>query len=547
MVKDVMVRLDGTAADEVRLAAVNGIADIFDCHIIGLYFNVMPVVVAAEDGVGAIGAAELLQAAKDAGDKVEARLIQRLTRLQKPMEIRRFDAVDNDIADVTYREARAADTFVALRPNGAPPERQDVVEAVLFDSGRHVFLVPNRKPAKAAFDRILVAWNGGRESARALAEALPYLHKANEVTVLVVDDEPSTELQTALGTDAVNHLKHHGINVALHRARIRDGGVGATLIAEARRLNADLIAMGGYGHSRLREWLLGGTTDELLHNAPIPLLVAHQRGLAGWTTFASIRRSSSKTRRSRGDLLASPRHAPSLATPCGSVGRRHGGRCMTGFARCVTRMKLSRQSAPCASCSSWRICLYTPTCRWSRNAIPDIDLCNRFSRLIIRGERLSKRRAAAPHVRSQRKCDPAFSLSPPLQPFSAQLSISTWSSSRPGSSSTPDQWFGMGSKQSPRLYLACYARAGLGNSGIRGLRSYRRCALDHRWDGDPRKLALYLLRDSSCEHLVVRDPSKTLRRSRADARLGSARMGAHCDRARSVLRIRLGLGLARLT
>ncbi len=270
MVKDVMVRLDGTAADEVRLAAVNGIADIFDSHIIGLYFNVMPVVVAAEDGVGAIGAAELLQAAKDAGDKVEARLIQRLTRLQKPMELRRFDTVDNDIADVTYREARAADTFVALRPNGAPPERQDVVEAVLFDSGRHVFLVPNRKPAKAAFDRILVAWNGGRESARALAEALPYLHKANEVTVLVVDDEPSTELQTALGTDAVNHLKHHGINVALYRARIRDGGVGATLIAEARRLNADLIAMGGYGHSRLREWLLGGTTDELLHNAPIP-------------------------------------------------------------------------------------------------------------------------------------------------------------------------------------------------------------------------------------------------------------------------------------
>ena len=275
MVKDVMVRLDGTAADEVRLAAVDGIADIFDSHIIGLYFNVMPVVVAAEDGVGAIGAAELLQAAKDAGDKMEARLIQRLTRLQKPMELRRFDTVDNDIADVTCREARAADTFVALRPNGAPPERQHVVEAVLFGSGRHVFLVPNRKPAKAAFDRILVAWNGGRESARALAEALPYLHKANEVTVLVVHDEPSTELQTALGTDAVNHLKHHGINVALHRARIRDGGVGATLIAEARRLNADLIVMGGYGHSRLREWLLGGTTDELLHNAPIPLLVAH--------------------------------------------------------------------------------------------------------------------------------------------------------------------------------------------------------------------------------------------------------------------------------
>jgi nucleotide-binding universal stress UspA family protein len=275
MIKDVMVRLDGTAADEVRLAAVNDIAEIFDNHIIGLYFNVMPVVLAAEDGVGATGAAELLQAARDAGDQVQARLTERLARLQKPVELRRFDTEDNDIADVACREARAADTFVALRPNGAPPERRHVVEAVPFGSGRHVFLVPNRKPAKAAFDRILIAWNGGRESARALAEALPYLNKAKEVTVLVVDDESSTELQTALGTDAVNHLKHHGINAALHHTRFRDGGVGATLIAEARRLNTDLIVMGGYGHSRLRQWLLGGTTDELLHMAPVPLLVAH--------------------------------------------------------------------------------------------------------------------------------------------------------------------------------------------------------------------------------------------------------------------------------
>src|ERR1700716_56075 len=88
MIKDVMVRLDGTAADEVRLAAVNDIAEIFDNHIIGLYFNVMPVVLAAEDGVGAPGAAELLQAARDAGDQVQARLTERLARLQKPVELR---------------------------------------------------------------------------------------------------------------------------------------------------------------------------------------------------------------------------------------------------------------------------------------------------------------------------------------------------------------------------------------------------------------------------------------------------------------------------
>jgi nucleotide-binding universal stress UspA family protein len=275
MIKDVMVRLDGSAADEVRLAAVNEIADLFHSQVIGLFLNILPVVIAAEDGVGAIGAAELLRAAREAGDKVEARLLQRLNRLQKPAELRRFDILSEDTANVVAREARVADTFVALRPNGAPREPEHLVEGVLFGSGRHLFLVPNRKPAKTPFEHIVVAWNGSRESARALAEALPYLHKATHVTVVVVDVEPAMELQAVLGTDAVNHLKHHEINAVLHHVRMHDADVGATLIAEARRLKADLIVMGAYGHSRVREWLLGGATYALLHRAPIPLLVAH--------------------------------------------------------------------------------------------------------------------------------------------------------------------------------------------------------------------------------------------------------------------------------
>jgi nucleotide-binding universal stress UspA family protein len=275
MIKDVMVRLDGTAADEVRLAAANDIADLFQSQIIGLFLNVLPVVIAAEDGIGAIRAAELLQKAREAGDSIEARLTQRLARLQKPMELRRFDILNDAAGDVAAREARAADTFVALRPNGASQEPEYLVESVLFGSGRHILLVPNRKPTRATFDRILVAWNGTRESARALAEALPYLQKAQQTTVVVVDDEPPTEAQAMLGKDAVNHLKHHGIKAALHYARLRNHDVGATLIAEAQRLKADLIVMGGYGHSRLREWLLGGATYELLHKAPVPLLIAH--------------------------------------------------------------------------------------------------------------------------------------------------------------------------------------------------------------------------------------------------------------------------------
>ena len=275
MIKDVMVHLDGTAGDEVRLAAANDIADVFHSHIVGLFLNVLPVLIVPEDGIGSMQSAELLNQARTAGDKVEEKLSQRLTRLQKPVELRRFDILNDTAGDVAAREARTADAFVALRPNGASRGAEELVEGVLFGSGRHVWLLPTRKSAKAAFDRILVAWNGSRESARALAEALPYLHKAKEAVVVVIDETSATEGQAIVGKDAINHLRHHGITAVLHRAIVRDNDIAATLIAEARRLKSDLIVMGGYGHSRLREWLLGGATYKLLHKSPGPLLIAH--------------------------------------------------------------------------------------------------------------------------------------------------------------------------------------------------------------------------------------------------------------------------------
>jgi nucleotide-binding universal stress UspA family protein len=276
MIKDVMVRLDGSAADEVRLAAVDAITELYQGRIVGLFLNVLPLLLPSDgDSVGAIHAAELLQKAREAGNRIEQELTQRLARLQKPAELRRFDVFSDEIGDIAAREARAADTFVALRPNGAPSEPEQLVEGVLFGSGRHLYLVPDRKPGKAAFNHVLIDWNGSREAARALAEAMPFLHKAGIVTVVVVLDEDEVEENAILGTEAVDHLKHHGINATLHRSKNPNRDAGAILIAEAQRQQADLLVMGGYGHSRLREWLLGGVTYELLHNSPVPLLVAH--------------------------------------------------------------------------------------------------------------------------------------------------------------------------------------------------------------------------------------------------------------------------------
>ena len=119
MIRDVMVWLDGGISDEVRLAAVAEIARRLESKvIIGLFLNPLPLRGPVEGDIsGAVVTAELMDRAREAGDETEALLARRLSQLERPVEIRRFDVLADDIANIAAREARSADTFVAVRPN----------------------------------------------------------------------------------------------------------------------------------------------------------------------------------------------------------------------------------------------------------------------------------------------------------------------------------------------------------------------------------------------------------------------------------------------
>ncbi|ACA16105.1 UspA domain protein [Methylobacterium sp. 4-46] len=148
-----------------------------------------------------------------------------------------------------------------------------LIETLLFESGRPVIVVPPGVESFAA-QRILVAWDGSAQAARAVHDALPFLKRAGAVEIVSVAGEK--DLSGAVpGAELAPHLAHHGVAVTVTDLVAGDGDVAGTLRRHAAASRADLLVMGAYVHSLLREMVLGGVTQALLGSCPVPLLLAH--------------------------------------------------------------------------------------------------------------------------------------------------------------------------------------------------------------------------------------------------------------------------------
>jgi nucleotide-binding universal stress UspA family protein len=270
MIKDILVRLEDNDADGVKLTAATEIAQLFGGHITGLFLNILPAI-APEFGEPN---PPTLALAREAGSAVEARLAIKLVELGMPAEIERFDVFSEEVAAVLNRECRVRDVFVSQAPNG-DSELRSTLEELLFQSPRHLILIPKLGWTNSALKRIAVGWNETREAARAVGEALPYLYRAEAVTIVVVVDSMPVEEDAVIGRGLKRHLWHHGIRAVLHHQVRKQGTVAENIFQEAQRRDAGMIVIGGYHHGRLRERLLGGVTSSLFSHCPLPVLVAH--------------------------------------------------------------------------------------------------------------------------------------------------------------------------------------------------------------------------------------------------------------------------------
>ncbi len=160
---------------------------------------------------------------------------------------------------------------------GQPPSgdaRMSLVEALLFESGRPVVIVPAIFRGAVKLDTILVAWDGGKEATRAIAGAMPILRAARAVQLITIVEPHKRGAVDLPGFNITRHLARKGVHAELKRIT-SDLDAGNTLLSHAADVGADMIVMGAYGHSRWRELLLGGATRQLLHSMTTPTLLSH--------------------------------------------------------------------------------------------------------------------------------------------------------------------------------------------------------------------------------------------------------------------------------
>lgn len=276
MYKTLLIPVDGRERSARSLELGCRVAGMFDSHVVGLFVKrsiQIPSAVRAEGGEKM-----LLELQQKLNEQAANEARARFDATVKPAMMQRAEwrIGEGARADVVAVHARYADLIVINQTDPDAPDATHFGDAVVLAVGRPVLFVPYVGEMRSFGQNVLICWNASREASRAVTDALPLLQRAANVTVLTVDGRPTTYGHgESAGADVSLYLARHGVKTVASQTVSGSVDVGSVILSRAFDLSADLIVMGAYGHSRVREIVLGGATRTVLQSMTVPVLMSH--------------------------------------------------------------------------------------------------------------------------------------------------------------------------------------------------------------------------------------------------------------------------------
>ncbi|MEM7443508.1 MAG: universal stress protein [Pseudomonadota bacterium] len=271
--KSILIAVDSGKACAARVDYALALADKHDAHAMGLHVQEVPEI---PGYVMSQLTAEAVRVRDEALEEITQKaqgIFDDSVRRAGRFDRSEWRAEIGDPASITANLGRYADLIVAGQVDPDGDADQLVPEDLVLSSGRPVLIVPHSFDYRAVGDHIVVAWNGSREGARAVSDAMPLLEASQKVTVLVINqDQTVVDLP---GSEIALHLARHGIEAEAVHVTSPTLEPADVLLNNVSDRGADLVVMGGYGTPRLREIVMGGMTRSILRHMTVPILMSH--------------------------------------------------------------------------------------------------------------------------------------------------------------------------------------------------------------------------------------------------------------------------------
>jgi nucleotide-binding universal stress UspA family protein len=272
--KSIVVFLDSSRRSDARMDFAVDLALRHGAHLSGVYVEFSTLFPAGPDPAAGMLLAKLDEYLAVERSRTERRFAEAARRAGLAYDWSFLRGPDARLAPV---RARTCDLAIVGQTDPDDPESKFAAgfpETVVMGAGRPVLFAPYTGPLATDFRRVLVAWDGSREAARAVADALPLLVRATSVAVVSVE-AMSDPRETLPRLDVGGYLSRNGVKAEIQVIPGVEISVGEWLLSQAASVSADLMVTGAYGHARMREWILGGVTRTLLRSMPLPVLMSH--------------------------------------------------------------------------------------------------------------------------------------------------------------------------------------------------------------------------------------------------------------------------------